>query len=72
MTLLANSGATVAATGQETLTVNGLPGERIAELLTGAAIPFSELKQHRASLESAYMELTRDAAEFILPMSRSE
>jgi ABC-2 type transport system ATP-binding protein len=27
-------------------------------------VPFSELAGHRASLEEAYMELTRDAVEF--------
>jgi ABC-2 type transport system ATP-binding protein len=28
------------------------------------AVPFSEVSAHRASLEEAYMELTRDAVEF--------
>ena len=32
--------------------------------LTAHAIPFSEVSAHRASLEEAYMELTRDEAEF--------
>jgi len=64
MTLLANVGATVAAIDLDVLTVNGLSGERIAALLTEAGLPFSELRQHRASLEEAYMELTRDAVEF--------
>jgi ABC-2 type transport system ATP-binding protein len=27
-------------------------------------VPFTELSAHRASLEEAYMELTRDAVEF--------
>jgi ABC-2 type transport system ATP-binding protein len=27
-------------------------------------VPFSEVSAHRASLEEAYMELTRDAVEF--------
>jgi ABC-2 type transport system ATP-binding protein len=64
MTLLANAGGTVAATDAETLTVDGLTGERVAGLLTEAGLPFSELRSHRASLEEAYMELTRDAVEF--------
>jgi len=64
MTVLANSGATVAAIDLDVLTVNGLSGERIAALLTAAGLAFSELRQHRASLEEAYMELTRDAVEF--------
>jgi ABC-2 type transport system ATP-binding protein len=67
MTALANAGATVAASEHEVVTVNGLTGERIAALLTERSIPFSELRQHRASLEEAYMELTRDAVEFNVP-----
>jgi ABC-2 type transport system ATP-binding protein len=54
----------VAATEAETLTVDGLTGERVAGLLTEAGLPFSELRSHRASLEEAYMELTRDSIEF--------
>ena len=67
MTLLANAGAVVAAADHEVLTVKGLSGERIAGLLTQAGVPFSELRQHRASLEEAYMELTREAVEFNVP-----
>jgi ABC-2 type transport system ATP-binding protein len=70
MTLLANAGATVAAIDHEVLTVNGLSGERIAGLLTQAGLPFSELRQHRASLEEAYMDLTHDAVEFNAPTVR--
>jgi ABC-2 type transport system ATP-binding protein len=64
MTVLANAGAVVAATGNEELTVQGLAADRIAALLAAAQVPFSELRQHRASLEEAYMELTRDATDF--------
>ncbi len=64
MTALANGGATVAATGPETVTVSGLASERIVELLGQARVPFSEVAPHRATLEEAYMELTRDAVEF--------
>jgi ABC-2 type transport system ATP-binding protein len=67
MTVLGNAGATVAATSEDTLTITGLDGERISGLLAQAGVPFSELRQHRASLEEAYMELTRDAAEFAHP-----
>jgi ABC-2 type transport system ATP-binding protein len=67
MTVLANAGATVAAVDQELLTVDGLTGERVAVLLTERGLPFSEIRQHRASLEEAYMELTRDAVEFNVP-----
>ena len=64
MTALANAGATVAATGPDTLTVSGLVSERIVELLGRRRVPFSEVSVHRSSLEEAYMELTRDAVEF--------
>ncbi|GAA3381789.1 ABC transporter ATP-binding protein [Cryptosporangium minutisporangium] len=62
--VLANAGATVAVAGPETVIVEGLPGDRVSALLTEAAIPFSELRRHRASLEAAYMDLTRGAVEF--------
>jgi ABC-2 type transport system ATP-binding protein len=64
MTLLANAGATAAATGDDAVTVSGMAAERIIELLTGAGVPFSGINEHRASLEEAYMELTRDAVQF--------
>jgi ABC-2 type transport system ATP-binding protein len=71
MTLLANAGATVAATDREVITVSGLPPERVVALLTQDGLPFSEVAAHRASLEEAYMELTRDAVEFGEPASRT-
>ncbi|QQQ78340.1 ATP-binding cassette domain-containing protein [Saccharothrix sp. 6-C] len=64
MTMLARAGATVAVTGADALTVAGLSGERVVALLGEGAVPFSEVSAHRASLEEAYMELTRDAVEF--------
>jgi ABC-2 type transport system ATP-binding protein len=62
--LLAGAGAAVTATGPETFTVSGLPAEAVVALLSGAGVPFSEVSPHRATLEEAYMELTRDAVEF--------
>ncbi len=64
MRALADAGATVAATGPDTLTVSGLASERIVELLGESSVPFSEVAVHRSTLEEAYMELTRDAVEF--------
>ncbi len=64
MTVLAHAGATVAATDRDTLTVSGLPPERVVALLGESAVPFSEVSAHHASLEEAYMELTRDEVEF--------
>jgi ABC-2 type transport system ATP-binding protein len=62
--VLEAAGATVAATGDSTLTISGLPTERVVAVLSGRAVPFSEVSAHRATLEQAYMELTRDAVEF--------
>jgi ABC-2 type transport system ATP-binding protein len=64
MTVLAQSGATVTVTDRDTVIISGLPAERIVALLSGAGVPFSEVSAHRATLEEAYMELTRDAVEF--------
>ena len=33
-------------------------------LLSEQAVPFSEVSAHRATLEQAYMELTKDSVEF--------
>ncbi len=64
MTALAHAGATVAVTDRDTLTVSGLAAERIVALLEASAVPFSEVSAQRATLEEAYMELTREAVEF--------
>jgi ABC-2 type transport system ATP-binding protein len=64
MTVLSQAGATVIATGRETLTVSELAAERVVAVLGASGVPFSEVSAHRATLEEAYMELTRDAAEF--------
>jgi ABC-2 type transport system ATP-binding protein len=63
-TVLAHAGATVTASDRDGITIAGLPSDRIVALLTENSVPFSEIAAHRASLEEAYMELTRDAVEF--------
>jgi ABC-2 type transport system ATP-binding protein len=63
-TILAQAGGTVAISDHDMLAVSGLPAGQIAELLGGAGVPFSGLSQHQATLEEAYMELTRDSVEF--------
>jgi ABC-2 type transport system ATP-binding protein len=62
--VLAGAGATVAPSGADMVTISGLPAERVVELLSRNAVPFSEVAAHRATLEEAYMELTRGAVEF--------
>jgi ABC-2 type transport system ATP-binding protein len=67
MAALAGAGATVAATDPEKVSVSGLPAGRVVAVLTGAGLPFSEVAPHRATLEEAYLELTREVVEFGAP-----
>jgi ABC-2 type transport system ATP-binding protein len=62
--VLSGAGATVAGSDGDILTVAGLAAERIVVLLSESKVPFSEVTAHRATLEEAYMELTRDAVEY--------
>ena len=64
ITVLAHAGARVAMTGPDQLIVSGLPADRVVAALTDSRVPFAEVSAHRATLEEAYMELTRDAVEF--------
>jgi ABC-2 type transport system ATP-binding protein len=64
MTVLTRAGAEVAVTAQDVITVKGLSAERTVAALTASQVPFTEVSAHRATLEEAYMELTRDAVEF--------
>jgi ABC-2 type transport system ATP-binding protein len=64
MTVLARAGGTVTSTGEDTLTVTGLDAARIAELTGERGLRLHELSPQRASLEDAFMTLTRDAVEY--------
>jgi ABC-2 type transport system ATP-binding protein len=71
--VLGGAGATVVATGPEVVTVCGLPAEKVVVVLLGAgAVQFSEVSAHRATLEEAYLELTREAVEYRGAASGSE
>jgi ABC-2 type transport system ATP-binding protein len=61
---LQRAGATVTAADHDTLTVSGLAAEKVVMLLNENAVPFSEVSAHRATLEEAYLEVTREAAEY--------
>jgi ABC-2 type transport system ATP-binding protein len=66
---LAAAGATVGPDATEpadptSITVGGLPAERVVQVLRAAGLPFSEVSSERATLERAYLALTRDAVEF--------
>jgi ABC-2 type transport system ATP-binding protein len=60
---LERAGAAVTAGGGG-LAVSGLAAEKIVAVLSSQAVPFSEVSAHRASLEEAYLELTRDVVEY--------
>ena len=62
-TVLRRAGAATTADGT-TVTVSGLAPEKVVLLLSENAVPFAEVSAHRASLEEAYLELTRDAVEY--------
>ena len=53
--VLEYAGATVAASGQDVLTISGMPAERVVALLAAKAVPFFEVSAHRATIEQAYM-----------------
>jgi ABC-2 type transport system ATP-binding protein len=62
--VLERAGAAVAVTGPDALTISGLPAERVVALLSGSFVPIAEVTAHHATLEQAYMELTKDAVEY--------
>jgi ABC-2 type transport system ATP-binding protein len=62
--VLTGAGASVTAVRDDGLTVSGLTAESVVRLLNGSGVRFSEVSAHRATLEEAYLELTRDAVEF--------
>jgi hypothetical protein len=64
ITVLAGAGGCVASTDGDTLVVTGLAPERVAALVVERGLPLHALTPHRASLEDAYMELTRDAVDY--------
>jgi ABC-2 type transport system ATP-binding protein len=61
--VLARMARSVTSAG-DLLLISGLPAEGVVAMLTHHGVPFSEVSTHRASLEEAYMELTRDAVEY--------
>ena len=61
--VLRRAGAGAAIDG-DTVTISGLAAEKVVALLGENAVPFSEVSAHRASLEEAYLELTRDAVQY--------
>jgi ABC-2 type transport system ATP-binding protein len=62
--LIAADDGSVRPAGADTLIVAGVPASRIAELAAWARIVVYELTPQRASLEEAFMQMTRDSVEY--------
>lgn len=62
--LLAGPDVSVTPQGPGVLQVTGLSSERIGRIAAGHGIALAELTPQQASLEEAFMELTRDAVEY--------
>jgi ABC-2 type transport system ATP-binding protein len=68
--ILAAHGATVQPAGIDTLRVAGLNSVRIGELALEHHIVLYELTTHHASLETAFMQLTAERAEYVAGQRR--
>jgi len=62
--LLQGPKISITTTEQYSLTVTGLSAEAISDTAAGAGIPLHELTTVGASLEEAYMDLTKDDVEY--------
>jgi ABC-2 type transport system ATP-binding protein len=62
--LLVRDGATVDSAEPSVLDVRGLSSDRVGTLAAERGLALYELTPHQASLEDAYMSLTREAVEF--------
>ena len=58
------AGATATITGRGTVTVPGLPAERVVAVLGAAGVALSEVTARRASLEDVYLALTGAETEY--------
>ncbi|WP_438302726.1 ABC transporter ATP-binding protein [Streptomyces sp. HUAS TT11] len=68
--LLAGPDVAVAAREPGVLQVTGLSSDRIGRLAAEHGVALAELTPQQASLEEAFMELTRDAVEYQAPDAR--
>ncbi|MEV6025862.1 ATP-binding cassette domain-containing protein [Streptomyces sp. NPDC052036] len=69
-TLLAGPDVSVASQEPGVLQVTGLASERIGRIAADNGVALAELTPQRASLEEAFMELTRDAVEYQAPAAQ--
>ncbi|WP_410812872.1 ABC transporter ATP-binding protein [Micromonospora sp. 067-2] len=64
MAALANAGGEASTMTAGVVIVRGLTGDRVAAALGAAQVAFTEMRTHRASLEEAYLDLTKNVTEF--------
>jgi ABC-2 type transport system ATP-binding protein len=67
--LLAGEGVSITSTERDLLTVSAMSSAEVGKVAAAAGIALIELIPQPASLEEAFMELTRDAVEFGTPMA---
>jgi ABC-2 type transport system ATP-binding protein len=65
--LLAGGGVVVTGQGPDVLQVSGMDSGQIGLVAARAGIPLVELTPQQATLEEAFIEITRDALEFSTP-----
>ena len=65
--LLRSPGVTVTPADGGALAVSGMPAAEIGAAAAAAGIAVAELATEQASLEDAFVDLTRDAVEFRVP-----
>jgi ABC-2 type transport system ATP-binding protein len=70
--LLTGPDVTVASVGGGVLEVTGLSSDRIGRIAADHSIALAELTPQQASLEEAFMELTRDSVEYRTPAREPE
>ena len=68
--LLRSRDGAVSDAGDGVLAVSGLSTDQVGRLAGAAGITLLELTAQQASLEEAFIDLTRDAVEFRAPTTR--
>ncbi|HET9557907.1 MAG TPA: ABC transporter ATP-binding protein, partial [Actinomycetota bacterium] len=68
--LLRSRDGAVSKAGDGVLAVSGLSTDQVGRLAGAAGITLLELTSQQASLEEAFIDLTRDAVEFRAPTPR--
>jgi ABC-2 type transport system ATP-binding protein len=64
VTALQRAGAAAAFFDANTLSVSGFEAQHVVEVLSQAAVAFSEVTAQRATLEDVYLQLTGGEVEF--------